>query len=147
MFERILFPTDFSAASQAAADRILTIPGVQEVHVLHAIDTAAVVGASSTPGGRAGAAFSQQAMDAWHDKAVEQCARIAETFESSGLQATFAVEWGDPVGLIVETAEAQGFTAIVLGATGKGRLAEALLGSVSDHVLRRATIPVLIVKR
>lgn len=148
MFERILFPTDFSEVSQKAADQILQIPGVKEVHVLHIVDSTALIGPSPTRGGiGATSAHGRQTIDAWRKIAAEDCARIAETFEAAGLKATYAAEWGDPAHIILETAESEGSTIIVLGASGKGHLAEFLLGSVSDTLVHKARIPVLVIKR
>ncbi|MGM0385720.1 MAG: universal stress protein [Actinomycetota bacterium] len=148
MFERILFPTDFSEVSQKAADQILLIPGVNEVHVLHVVDSTALIGPTSTRGGiGATSAHGQQTIDAWHETASQDVAEIAESFEAAGLKATYAAEWGDPAHVILEKADAEGSTIIVLGASGKGHLAEFLLGSVSDTVVRKARIPVLVIKR
>lgn len=148
MFERILYPTDFSEVSERAAERILQIPGVEKVHVLHVVDSTALIGPSSTRGGiGAASAHGQQTIDAWHKTAAEDVARIAESFEAAGLQATYAAEWGNPAHVILETADAERSTAIVLGASGKGHLAEFLLGSVSDTVIHKAKIPVLVIKR
>lgn len=148
MFERILYPTDFSEVSEKAAEQILAIPGVETVHVLHVVDSTALIGPSSTRGG-VGAATShgQQTIDAWHKTAGEDVARIAEKFTAAGVNATSAAEWGDPAHVILETADAEGSTIIVLGASGKGHLAEFLLGSVSDTVVHKAKIPVLVIKR
>jgi nucleotide-binding universal stress UspA family protein len=149
MFERILYPTDFSEVSEKAAEQILRIPGVETVHVLHVVDSTALIGPSSTRGGvGAASGGGQQTIDAWHKTASEDVARIAEeTFTAAGVNATSAAEWGDPAHVILETADAEGSTIIVLGASGRGHLAEFLLGSVSDTVVHKAKIPVLVIKR
>lgn len=146
MFERILFATDFSEASNDAVDQILRIGGVQEVHVLHVLDKASAVGTGTAPGGRA-AFFGDADPETWHQKSTQEADRIAETLASRGLKASSSAEPGDAADVILEAADARNSTAIVMAATGRSRLSEALLGSVSDHVLRRARIPVLIIKR
>jgi nucleotide-binding universal stress UspA family protein len=52
---------------------------------------------------------------------------------------------GDPAALILDKAESANVDLVVLGRGGHGRLSH-LLGSVSNHVLHYATVPVLIVK-
>lgn len=51
---------------------------------------------------------------------------------------------GDPVKCLLATAEELHADLIVLGATGKGRAARMMLGSVSEYVLRSSHIPVAI---
>ena len=43
-------------------------------------------------------------------------------------------------------AEEQGAEMIVMGARGLGKIKRAILGSVSDYVIRKSKIPVLICK-
>lgn len=53
---------------------------------------------------------------------------------------------GDPVEKIVERAQERDCDFIVVGARGLGALREALLGSVSSGLLKKATVPVTIVQ-
>lgn len=52
---------------------------------------------------------------------------------------------GDPVKHIAELAQQLGADLICVGATGKGAVQRVMLGSVSQLLLRTATIPVLLV--
>lgn len=52
---------------------------------------------------------------------------------------------GTPADVILETAEQVDATLLVLGRRGHSGFAERLLGSTTDRVLRRATVPVLTV--
>jgi nucleotide-binding universal stress UspA family protein len=58
----------------------------------------------------------------------------------------YAIIYGNPVEQIIGLARAKKFDLIVIGARGKGRLAEAFLGSVSNAILHKSSIPVMIVK-
>jgi len=51
---------------------------------------------------------------------------------------------GDPGRSLCELAEARGARAIVLGTRGRGGLRRAVLGSVSDYVVRNAPCPVVV---
>ncbi len=53
--------------------------------------------------------------------------------------------FGDPATSIIEAAKQADVDLIILSRGGHGRFS-SLLGSVSDHVLRHATVSVLIVK-
>lgn len=55
-------------------------------------------------------------------------------------------ETGDPVPVIVRTAEVRGFDLVDLGSRGPGVEPAVRLGSVSDGVAHRAHGPVLLVK-
>ena len=47
---------------------------------------------------------------------------------------------------ILDTANQEGCTLIVLGSHGRGRLASMLLGSVTQKVLAQSTLPVVVVR-
>jgi nucleotide-binding universal stress UspA family protein len=55
------------------------------------------------------------------------------------------VTQGDPVDCISQEAEARQVDLIIMGHHPRGRLEEAILGSVSRSVLRRSKVPVLLV--
>jgi nucleotide-binding universal stress UspA family protein len=64
----------------------------------------------------------------------------------AGVHVSFLVWEGEPGPSIVEAAEAEGADLIVVGSHGRGRVGRFLIGSVSDHVIRNAAAPVLIVR-
>jgi nucleotide-binding universal stress UspA family protein len=54
---------------------------------------------------------------------------------------------GRPEGEIVALAEELGTSLIILGSRGRGGVGRALMGSVSDSVVRHAHCPVMVVRR
>ena len=76
---------------------------------------------------------------------LERKART-EIFADTDNRVEFRTEIGDPARTICQIAEEQDAQMIVIGSHGKGALDRAILGSVSYHVLHRATMPVLVVK-
>ena len=54
---------------------------------------------------------------------------------------------GDPAEQILELARARGADLIVVGSRGRGAIAEALLGSVSQTIVHAADRPVLVARR
>jgi nucleotide-binding universal stress UspA family protein len=56
------------------------------------------------------------------------------------------VKMGEPVEQILELVESSGCDIVVMGAHGRGTLADKLMGSTSRRVLRRCQKPVLIVR-
>lgn len=130
MFERILFPTDFSEVAARGLDSIakLQAAGVEEVVVLTVIDSLSVV------------------HEGLRESSEAQCAEVAAQLKAAGVNARPLVRVGYPARVILDTAAEVGSTMIVIGSTGKGRFAELVLGSVSDEVVRSAHLPVLVVK-
>ena len=56
------------------------------------------------------------------------------------------IAFGDPSHIIVAFAKSKKFDLIVIGARGRGSLKEVFFGSVSNYVLHKSPIPVMIVK-
>jgi nucleotide-binding universal stress UspA family protein len=63
-----------------------------------------------------------------------------------GLEATPLVWEGEPADAILAAAESEGADVIVIGSSGKSGVGRILLGSVSDDVIRRSTVPVMVVR-
>jgi len=71
--------------------------------------------------------------------------RTAEALRESGLDAKALLIQGPTVEKILEEAQRLGADAIVIGSHGHGALYRALLGSVSEGVVRGARCPVHVV--
>ncbi len=82
-----------------------------------------------------------EGLDDLGDKILNQAkARI------SGVSAEYAYEVGYPPELILTAAEKYEADMIVMGSRGLSGIKELLLGSVSNHVVHYAKVPVVIVK-
>ena len=124
--ETILLATDASTASRAAEDE--------------AIDLAAGLGARllvlSVVTGAPSARSSRQL-------AVEA---IVQRARAGGATATGLTWEGDAGESIVEASEAESADLIVVGTHERGTVGRLFLGSVSDHVVRHARCPVMVVR-
>jgi nucleotide-binding universal stress UspA family protein len=65
---------------------------------------------------------------------------------AAGAEATFLVWEGDAGDGILAAADAEHADIIVMGTRGRGGVERSILGSVSDHVIRHAHCPVLVVR-
>lgn len=74
-----------------------------------------------------------------------QLQAIAEGLRARGLEATALLVQGPTVQTLLDEAEKLEADWIALGSHGRGFAYRALLGSVSEGVLHRAKVPVLIV--
>jgi nucleotide-binding universal stress UspA family protein len=57
------------------------------------------------------------------------------------------IERGDPYSKILELADKEDVSVIILGSHGRSNLSKVLLGSVSAHIISHARQPVLVIKR
>jgi nucleotide-binding universal stress UspA family protein len=64
----------------------------------------------------------------------------------NGIMFEKKITFGDPGFMITKFAKDKKFDAIVIGARGRGALREIFFGSVSNYVLHKSSVPVLVVK-
>ncbi|RPJ74176.1 MAG: universal stress protein [Acidobacteria bacterium] len=139
---RILFPTDFSEYADDAwpyATRFGRDFGA-ELHVLHVLTQVPGVYTDGLAYGPKDLADHMQA-EARH--ALE---RLVDEAKQLGLAASASVRSGVAFQEILDYAHAQAIDLIVMATHGRTGLAHALLGSVTERVVRRAPCPVLTVR-
>jgi nucleotide-binding universal stress UspA family protein len=143
MFERILFPTDFSDYAEVSLSCLgeLSRAGVEEALLLHVVDRYRMAGI-------AGSGDIEALQRSYQNEAEEGLEKVRKNLEDQGFRARVVtpVPVGDPAEEIANTAEQEGATLIFIGSRGKGILRQAFLGSVSSRVARTATVPVLLTK-
>ncbi|MFZ5809796.1 MAG: universal stress protein [Chloroflexota bacterium] len=139
MFSRVLFPTDFSTYANAVLDCLpeLKSCGMGEVILLSVIRPQDVPLPES---------LNRQALEYWRWSLSEQLNIATMALEGKGLRVISRVEYGHPAQWIIQVAEEERVSMIVLGAQGLTIAQEILLGSTAYEVLRRASVPVLLVK-
>jgi nucleotide-binding universal stress UspA family protein len=136
---RVLLGTDLSRTSELATDRAFDLARRYgaELLVVSVIDP----GDLPQEAGRIGSRWDE-VRDRRHAAAQELVARG----RAMGLTVSFLVWTGDPGESIVSAAEAESVDLVVVGTHGRGTIGRLLLGSVSDHVVRHAPCPVLVVR-
>jgi nucleotide-binding universal stress UspA family protein len=137
MFEKILFPTDFSEYAKRTLDCVAGFPGAREVILLHVIQEAR----SPRGGGEIGDTFYRTG-----ENFLREEKRYLENLSQTLRVATAVISSSDTAGAIIETAEERGVSLIVVGARGNNLVEGILLGSVSMAVLRRSRTNVLIMR-
>ena len=63
-----------------------------------------------------------------------------------GIMFKSKIIWGSPTSEIQDLATSKKFDLIVIGARGKGAIKEIFLGSVSNAIVHKSKIPVMVVK-
>jgi nucleotide-binding universal stress UspA family protein len=79
------------------------------------------------------------------DREVAAQALMARA-RDAGVKTAFLVWEGDPGEVIVDAARSEGADLIVLGTHGRHGVGRTVFGSVSDHVVRHAPCPVVVVR-
>ncbi len=138
MFNKVLFPTDFSANAHKTLECIGEIPGVKEVVLLHVV---------AVPSG----VFDSK--HGWIQGPQVEDAKLhleehKEHLESLGFNVTTKVEItaGHISQSILETADKENVSLIVMNAHGKSLIKGLLLGSVPLDVIRHAKTDVLLMR-
>jgi len=83
----------------------------------------------------------------WHEElreAGDELARTAEALSSGNVDKR--IEYGEPAATISKVAEELNVDVIVVGSHGRSGFRRLLLGSTSEHVVRSAPCPVLVVR-
>jgi nucleotide-binding universal stress UspA family protein len=144
MFKTILVAVDGSESSNIAQDLALRLALDQHASVVfvHAVELSKVA-ASFEPFSGANAAL---AIDASYDDAKETLASAEEAAKGLHVPCTSKTIEDECVNAILDAAREAHADLIVIGTHGRGGVVRAVLGSVAEGVVRRATIPVLIAR-
>ena len=65
---------------------------------------------------------------------------------AAGVRVNFLIWEGEPAEAIVDAARSEQVDLVVVGSHGRGGVGRFFIGSVSDHVVRHAHCPVLVVR-
>jgi nucleotide-binding universal stress UspA family protein len=148
-FGRILLAVDGSDESRAAAGVAAEVAGVDgaELHLISVVETETLQPYTVYPGPEEIRALTEAAMEERKEKAHTFAVKEAEHVKGTGARVDGVhVASGAPAKEIVEAAEDMDADLIVLGSRGLGGFRRALMGSVSDSVVRHAHCPVLVVR-
>src|SRR5262245_54511729 len=135
--KKILFPTDFSPASEEALRWATSL----------ARDTGAtmiIAHVEEPPLAYGGGEMYVAADETDRDELRRALVKIVPLDHNVPFEHKLLV--GDPASAIVEAAETEDADIIVLGTHGRTGLTRLLMGSVAEAVVRRANCPVLTIK-
>jgi nucleotide-binding universal stress UspA family protein len=142
----VLICTDGSdLADEAAAAGMALLQPADETVVVTVVEPVDVsVGAHVS--GFAGSGLSADQIEIGRQELLTEAERLVErTAQRLGLAGVTAkVLEGEPGAVLCNFAAETGASAIVMGSRGRSGLKRAILGSVSDHVVRNAPCPVVI---
>lgn len=141
-FKKILFPTDFTDASVAAASYALMLARQSKgrIYVLHVVDVSREAAGFYLPH------LSFEKLDKELKASASEmlknfCARHFKGFK--GFEQSILV--GEPYKEILKSAKGSGMDLVVMGTFGRTRVDRLLFGSTTERVMRRAECPVLVI--
>jgi len=136
--DRILVPTDFSEKSlQALTETIAFADSMSAVHVVHVLKPLEAV----DPG-----VVWDTVDDSSREEKVQ--ALFDEKFPSSEYSGlNFSVEKGDPTSEIIDYAEKEKISLIVMPSRGRTGISRFFMGSIAERVIRFAHCPVLVLRQ
>jgi len=134
MFEKVLFPTDFSGHAKRALECVAGLPGNQEVVLLHVADIRTA---------------NRWATEGILESAKRHLSEDRAYLSSKGIPVRSvlkSIREGHVGEVILDVGREERATAIVMSARGKGMVAGLLLGTVSSYVLRYSRIHLLLMR-
>jgi nucleotide-binding universal stress UspA family protein len=136
-FRTVLLATDLTPWSMEATERAIDLSASLSARLL-------IVNVIDTQGPpRTGPTARIDQARAAREAALVALVRQAR---ARGASAEFLVWTGDPASAIAAAVEAERADLLVVGSRGRRRAGRMLLGSVSDHLVRNAPCPVLVVR-
>ena len=133
----ILLATDLTAASREATDRAIDLAARLDARLL-------IVNVLEK--GRLQGGGAHDRVDQARAERETALVKVVRGAREAGVTAEFLVWDGEPGDSIAAAAEAEHADLVVVGTRGRSGAERMLLGSVSDHVVRHAECPVLVVR-
>jgi len=154
VFTTILYPTDFSDTAGKSLQYIKALrnAGAQKVVLLNVINQRILDSLETI---HKVAYFQdgryEEDREATLQKLEEERRKkmvpLVTELEAAGFEVITRIEKGHPVTEILKVEKDEAVSAIVMGSHGRNDIVEALIGTVSEKVVRRSKTPVLLVKR
>ena len=142
MADRILVPVDGSDPSWDALEFALSEHGDAEIVVINVINPMEGAYGADAMGG--------DYWEGWYENAEARAEGLfddaRDRASEAGADIETVKETGPPARTIVDYAEEHDIGHIIIGSHGRKGVSRILLGSVAEAVVRRATVPVTIVR-
>ncbi len=150
MYRRILVPHDGSPFAEQALPHVIELAGPlqAEVHLLEVIPSPnpAVYSADLEAGAGAAIEAIDEAQAELRAQGSARLQEIVRQLADRGIRAVWTVANGDPAREIIKYESANDIDLVAMATHGRTGLRRALLGSVTDAVLRNGGRPVLVVR-
>ncbi|MBS4208647.1 universal stress protein [Bacillus sp. FJAT-50079] len=138
MYERLLLAADGSENSVRAAEEAAKLAQLSQatVEIVYVIDYSRVKSE----------VLQSRSAEELELERYKKLQPVEEVFKQAKITHTLTMLHGEPGPTIVEYANKQSCSMVIIGSRGLNTLQEMVLGSVSHKVAKRVKCPVLIVK-
>ena len=145
MGNHVLIPFDGSDPAQDALDYAAEQINSDRLTVLHVVDPVEDMFV-----GMEGGYYSQDVYDQAIERGTTLCDQAEDRLHEAGVPDSTTIETevktGKPARTIIEFATEHDVDQIVMGSHGRSGISRLLLGSVAESVVRRAPVPVTVVR-
>jgi nucleotide-binding universal stress UspA family protein len=131
ILSKVLIPTDFSQAAEAAISSIGSMKGIGEIVLLHVVSKGE----------------SKEEIDAAIKDATEKLNAISRKLNKGDMKVTPRVAVGNPVELMRSIADEEDVSMIAMSSVGENAMRVGRIGSITYDVASTANRPVLIVRQ
>lgn len=138
MIKKIIFPYDFSVFSKAAVSYIKDFAKLdaKEVIIVTVLEYEELF---------THVMFKEIEIQRFKEKTIQRVEDVKKDLEKSGFYVSIVVDFGIPSKVIMRTALSEKADLIVMGSRGSSVLSSMFLGSTAENVLKRSTIPVMVI--
>lgn len=137
-YDEILVPTDGSQTAAEAVDHAIAIAERTDarIHVVSVVDIGALAGASAE-------ALPPDLFDTLETSAEDAVEKLSSRVREAGVDVLSTVEVGRPAKTVRSYTTDNEIDLVVMGTSGHSGLDRFLLGSTTEHVVRRSECPVI----
>jgi nucleotide-binding universal stress UspA family protein len=139
---QILIATDGSETANEAADFGIEMVGCSgaKIYAVYIIDTTPYRSVSLDK------IWSKETLEEFERVGHEATSYIEKIGKAAGAEVETRVIRGNPAEKIISFAEDNNIDMIIVGSLGKGRYERAVIGSVSEKIVKHAKVPVMVVR-
>jgi nucleotide-binding universal stress UspA family protein len=150
MFSRVMVPLDGSKVGEAAIPVIIQLvdklaPGTKVEVILIGVITLlrhwVVVGEASAP-----VSYTEEELKLIKERVTDYLTRTGESLQEKGVTVSTIVSSGNAADEIIKAAEESKVDLIAMSTHGRSGLRRIAFGSITDKVLHRSPVPVLMVR-
>lgn len=131
--EHVLVPIDGSESAWTAFEYVMRQHADGPIVVLHVVDPSE-------------GNYARQAGERPKERSTELLETAVERADAAGVEIETDTTTGSPADAILDYTEDTEIDHVVMGSRGRSGLSRLLLGSVAETVVRRAPVPVTVVR-
>jgi nucleotide-binding universal stress UspA family protein len=153
VYKRILVPDDGSPFAEQVLPHAIDIAQKfgAEIHLLEVIEeiNPALYASTDMDAGMGAEITTEALQEAQEEMRVtgrERLSAIADRLRAEGVQAVWSIVDGDPAHAIIEYERTHDIDLVTMASHGRSGIARAIMGSVTDQVLREGGRPMLVIR-